>query len=166
MLLIVPLSEVKCYVLVLSFHSTKKACSLKYNIKKDIFICLGQNWNYLSRAGGEYSPPFLLAYTTGTQGCFTKTSLVNLWNKCYDRFSGFIKFWFSKRNTEITMSNLYLIEKVIILKKIQVTMKTLAPTFFNHYSLTLRRKKHAVMRAIRKKLNIFTLQLLIYYILE
>ena len=56
--------------------------------------------------------------------------------------------------------------KVIILKKIQVTMKTFAPLFFNHFSLNLNRKKRVVMRTIRNKLNIFTLQLPIYYILE
>ena len=64
------------------------------------------------------------------------------------------------------MSDLYLIEKVIILRKTQVTMKTFAPSFFNHYNLSLKRKKHVVMKAMRKKLNIFTLQLPIYYILE
>ena len=31
--------------------------------------------------------------------------------------------------------------KAIILKKIQVTMKIFAPRFFNHFSLTLNRKK-------------------------
>ena len=30
--------------------------------------------------------------------------------------------------------------KVIILKKIQVTVKTFAPPFFNHFSLSLNRK--------------------------
>ena len=43
--------------------------------------------------------------------------------------------------------------EVIILKKIQVTM-------------SLNRKKHVVMRAMINKINIFMLQLLIYYILE
>ena len=55
---------------------------------------------------------------------------------------------------------------VIILRKIQVTMKTFTPPFFNHFSLNLNRKKRVVMRALRKKLYIFTLQLQIYYILE
>ena len=53
-------------------------------------------------------------------------------------------------------------KKVIILKKIQVKMKTFAPPFFNHFSLSLKRKKRVVMRAIRKKLNIFMFQLPIY----
>ena len=59
-----------------------------------------------------------------------------------------------------------LMKKVIILRKIQVTMKTFAPPFFNHFSLSLNRKKRVVMRVMRKKLNIFTLQLTIYCILE
>ena len=43
--------------------------------------------------------------------------------------------------------------EVIILKKIQVTM-------------SLNKKKHVVMKAMRNKINIFMLQLLICYILE
>ena len=42
--------------------------------------------------------------------------------------------------------------KVIILRKIQVTMKTFTPPFFNHFSLSLK-KKRVVMRATRKKLQ-------------
>ena len=60
-------------------------------------------------------------------------------------------------------------KKVIILRKIQVTMKIFAPAFFNHFSLILYRKKRVVMRAMREKLlklNMFMLQLPIYYILE
>ena len=53
-------------------------------------------------------------------------------------------------------------KKATILRKTQVTMKT----FFNHFSLSLNSKKRVVMRVMRKKLNIFTLQLPIYYILE
>ena len=66
------------------------------------------------------------------------------------------------------MSDLYLIKKVIILKKIQVAMKTFAPPFFNHFNLSLnqKKKKRVVMRAMRMKLNLFTIQLPIYYILE
>ena len=52
------------------------------------------------------------------QGCSTKTSMVNLLNKCFDPFSSFTKFSSSERNIENTMSDLYLIKKVIILKKI------------------------------------------------
>ena len=57
-------------------------------------------------------------------------------------------------------------EKVIILRKIQVTMKTFSPPFFNHFSLSLSRTKRVAVRAMRKKLTIFTLQLPIYCILE
>ena len=55
---------------------------------------------------------------------------------------------------------------MIILKKIHVARNSFAPSFFNHFSLSLKRKKRVVMRATRKKLNIFTLQLSIYYKLE
>ena len=37
-------------------------------------------------------------------------------------------------------------KRVIILKKIQVTMKTFISPFFNHFSLSLNRKKRVVMR--------------------
>ena len=33
-------------------------------------------------------------------------------------------------------------KKVIILRKIQVTVKAFAPPFFNHFSLSLNKKKH------------------------
>ena len=57
-------------------------------------------------------------------------------------------------------------KKLIILKKIHMTMKTFAPPFFNHFSLSLNKKKRVVMRTRRKNVNIFMLQLLIYCILE
>ena len=57
-------------------------------------------------------------------------------------------------------------KKVIILRKIYVTIKFFAPLFFNYFSLSLNRKQRVVIRAMRKKLKLFTLQLLIYYILE
>ena len=56
-------------------------------------------------------------------------------------------------------------EKLIIQRKIQVTMKTFAPPFFNDFNLSLNRKKCDVKRAMRKKLKIFTFQMSIYYIL-
>ena len=60
-----------------------------------------------------------------------------------------------------------LMEKVIVLMNIHMTMKSFDPPFFNHFRLSLDRKKRVVMRAaMRKKLNILTLQLPIYYILE
>ena len=43
---------------------------------------------------------------------------------------------------------------------------TFAPPFMNYFSLSLNRKKGVVMGALRKKLNIFMLQLPIYYTLE
>ena len=59
----VPLSEVKSYVEILSFYikmmkqKTLQTCRLKHSIKKGMFFCLGQNWNYLSLAGGVLAPP-------------------------------------------------------------------------------------------------------------
>ena len=52
-------------------------------------------------------------------------------------------------------------KKVVILKKITSDNEDLLSTFFNHFSLSLNRKKHMVMGATRKKLK-----LLIYRILE
>ena len=57
-------------------------------------------------------------------------------------------------------------KKMVILKKIQVEMKAFAPSPFSLFCLTLNRKKSVVMRDMTKKLNIFTLQLPICYILE
>ena len=48
-------------------------------------------------------------------------------------------------------------------------MKNFAPPFFNHFSLSLKKKqkKRVLMRAMTKKVNIlFTFQLPIYYILD
>ena len=47
-------------------------------------------------------------------------------------------------------------KKMIILMKIKVTMKTFSSPFFNR----------VVMRAIKRKLNMFMLQLPIYYMLK
>ena len=47
----------------------------------------------------------------------------------YDRFSGFSKFRFSERNTENRCHIYILKKKVIILRKIHVTMKSFAPPF-------------------------------------
>ena len=46
-----------------------------------------------------------------------------------------------------------LMKKVIILRKIQATMKTFAPPFLNNFSLSLKRKNRVVMKAMRKKLQ-------------
>ena len=45
-------------------------------------------------------------------------------------------------------------------------VKSFAPPLFNHFSLSLNREKFVVMKAMKKKLNKFTLHLWIYYILE
>ena len=70
-------------------------------------------------------------------------------------------------------------ENMIILKNTQVAMKSFAAPFYNHFGLNLNKKKRVVIRAMRKKLNIFIviramrkklnifmLQLLIYNIVE
>ena len=66
-----------------------------------------------------------------------------------------------------------LMKNVIILRKIYLTIKPFAlpikSFFLSCFRMSLNREKRVVMRAMRKKqkkLNIFTLQLLIYYILE
>ena len=59
-----------------------------------------------------------------------------------------------------------LMKKVINLRIMQKTLKTFAPRFFNYFSLSLNRINHVKMRAMRKKLNIFTLHLSFCYILE
>ena len=46
-----------------------------------------------------------------------------------------------------------LMKQVISLKKIQVTVKISFSPFFNHFSLSLNRKKRVLMRALRKKLQ-------------
>ena len=51
-----------------------------------------------------------------------------------------------------------LIKKVIILMRIQVTVKIFIVPFFNNFSLSVNRTKCVVMRATIKKLNIFVLQ--------
>ena len=53
-------------------------------------------------------------------------------------------------------------KKVIILRKILVTIKSFAPPF----QFEPEQEKCVAMRAMRKKLNIFTLLLPSYYILE
>ena len=46
-----------------------------------------------------------------------------------------------------------LMKKIIILSKTQATMESFAPSFWNHFSLSLKRKKHVVGRAMTKKLQ-------------
>ena len=70
-------------------------------------------------------------------------------------------YWLLKMRCQIYIS----MKKMIILRKIQVKMRTFAPPFFDRFCLSLNRKKLAVMRDMTKKLDILTLQLPIYYIL-
>ena len=67
--------------------------------------------------------------------------------KPVNRFSGFIKFLSSERNTEIICHIYILMKKIIILGKTNMTIKSSNPhSSFFHW----------------KKLNIFTLKLQIY----
>ena len=75
----------------------------------------------------------------------------------YDRFSSFIKFSSSERNTENTISDLYFNEESDYSEE-NVTMKS--------FNLPQNRERRVVMKTMRQKLNIFTLQLPIYYILK
>ena len=52
-----------------------------------------------------------------------------------------------------------LIQKGLILRKMQVTLKAFPPRFFILFSLSPNRKKRVVMRVMRKKLNLIKLQL-------
>ena len=90
---------------------------------------------------------------------------MNLVNK-YFIFQVSLNFDPVKEILKIRYQIYILKEKVTILMKIHVTMKPFAPPFFDHFCLSLNRKKRVVMRAMRKKLNIFTPQLPIDYILE
>ena len=65
-------------------------------------------------------------------------------------FFKFINFCSSDRTTENTMSGLYVTKKllVIILKKMQMTMKTFAPPFFNYFSSLSQNRENRV--AVRK----------------
>ena len=75
-----------------------------------------------------------------------------LWETCYvwmyDRFSGFIKLWSSERNAGSTMSHLYFNEESDCSEENACDNQVFRPTIFHD----------------RKKLNIFTLQLPIYYV--
>ena len=63
------------------------------------------------------------------------------------------------------MSDLYLNESYYFEENASGN-EVFALPFFNHFSLNQNMKKLAAMRIMRKKLNQFTLQLLIYYISE
>ena len=64
------------------------------------------------------------------------------------------------------MSDLYLNEESYYFEENTCDNEVFARPFFNYFSLSLNLKKRMVMRAMRKKLNLFTVQLLNYYILE
>ena len=60
----------------------------------------------------------------------------------YDRFLSFIKLDLAKEILKIRYQIYILMKKVIILRKIQVTMKPFAPPFIKRFSLNLKRKEH------------------------
>ena len=64
------------------------------------------------------------------------------------------------------MSDLYLNEESYYFAKNTCDNEVFNPPFFNHLSLSMSIKKRVTMRAMGKKLNVSTLQLLIYYLLE
>ena len=64
-----------------------------------------------------------------------------------------LNFGPAKEILEIRCQIYILIKKVIILRKMQTTRRTLAPPFFDYFSLSLNSKKLVVMRAMRKKLQ-------------
>ena len=80
--------------------------------------------------------------------CFDGEILETCYVWMYDHFSGFIKFWPSERNTENTMSHLYFNEESDYSEENTCDSEVFRSNIFYH----------------RKKLNIFTLQLPIYYI--
>ena len=57
-------------------------------------------------------------------------------------------------------------KNVIILRKIHAVIKPFVPPFFNNFSLSLKKFLRVAKRAMKMKLNIFTLHLPIYYISE
>ena len=57
-------------------------------------------------------------------------------------------------------------KKVIILKKIHVTMKSFAPPFSNHFSLTLNRKKTCGNESHEKEAKHIYISGAHFYILE
>ena len=66
----------------------------------------------------------------------------------YDRFSGFIRFWSIEKNTENTMPHLYFHEKSDYSEENTCDNEVFRTTILHQ----------------RKNLDIFTLQLMIYYI--
>ena len=73
----------------------------------------------------------------------------------YDRFSNFIKFWSSERNTKTTLSDLYFTEESDYSE--ENASENTSGLSLHHsstiYSLSLNKKKRVVMRAMREKLR-------------
>ena len=70
---------------------------------------------------------------------------------CYGRFSSFIKFWSSERNTGNTMSDLYLMKKVIILKKMTSDNENFRSTIFQSFQFEPEQKKTCVNESHEKE---------------
>ena len=89
---------------------------------------------------------------------------MNLLNKCCDRFPSLID---SERNPENTMSDLYFNEESDYSQENTSKDEDFRSTILQPFQFEPeQKKKHVVMRAMRKKLNIFTLHLPIYYMIE
>ena len=81
-------------------------------------------------------------------------------------FSSFLKFWSSEGNTENTTSDLYFNEESDYSVESTSDSENFRPTILHAFQFEPEQKKGVVITAVRKKLNIFTLQLPIYYILK
>ena len=75
-----------------------------------------------------------------------------------------MKFWSSERNIEDTMSHLNLNEKSDYFEENTSDNENVCSTIFQLFQFEPEKKQRVVMRDMRKKLNIFTFQLPIYYI--
>ena len=72
--------------------------------------------------------------------------MMNICFENYDRFSGSLNFDPAKEILKMRCNINILVKKVIILRKVQGTMKTSAPPFFNHFSWSLNRKSNCVIK--------------------
>ena len=125
------------------------------NCKKKIFLCF--QWSVSLILVKIWTPIFTFYFC-----------LINLWRKLWTYvlriirdlllyvkidFQVSLNFGPAKEILEIRCQIYILIKKVIILRKMQTTRRTLAPPFFDYFSLSLNSKKLVVMRAMRKKLQ-------------
>ena len=94
-----------------------------------------------------FQPPVFLIFVKIWTPVFVFENYKKLDIKCTIVFQVFIKFWSSERNTENTMSQLYFNEEIDYSEENTCENDVFRSTIFHH----------------RKKLNIFTPQLLIYY---